>query len=192
MGAKSTTWALGASLVVTVLWACSVAGNPPIPTLTPVPTEVATTTLTPAQIPTPLVFTVTPLPSPTPTPEQGDVLFRYSFAVRLLESKQFEDAIPHLDIVIRVMPEFSQAYHYRGLAFYNNDQKHFALEDFNKAILLDPDFAIAYRNRGILHFSEGSLNQGVADLQKALVLYDAAGDMVKADDVRRMLADALR
>lgn len=191
MGVKSTVWTLGASLVM-VAWACSVTANVPIPTPTPIPTEVATATVTTAHIPTPPVFTVIPLPSPTPTPEQGDVLFRYSFAVRLLESKQFEDAIPQLDIVIRVMPEFSQAYHYRGLAFYNNDQKKLALEDFNKAIMLDPDFAIAYRNRGILHFSEGSLNQGVADLQKALVLYDAAGDMIKADDIRRILADALQ
>ena len=120
---------VGAALIAA---ACSTT-TPATPTATPVPVPTAT----PTPVPTPLLTaTPTPEPTPTATAEPPDVLFRYTQAVRLLRAAQWEDAIPAFDIVLRVLPDFAEAYHGRGLAFYQNEQEEPALEDFNKAIEL--------------------------------------------------------
>ena len=163
-----------------ILAACSTAA--PAPEATPTATPVAT----PTPVPTPTA-TPTPEPTPTATSAPSNVLFRYTAAVRLLRAAQYEDAIPAFDIVIRVLPNFSEAYHGRGLAFYHNEQEAPALEDFNKAIELKPDYADAYRNRGVLYLNSGDVFNGTADLQMALDLYVAAGDTLGIEDLRQFL-----
>ena len=115
------------------------------------------------------------------------MLFRYTYAVRLLGVAEYEAAVQQFDIVIRVLPDFPLAYHGRGLAFYNDEHLELALEDFNKAIELKSDFAEAYRNRGVLHLNKGSIREGIADLEKALSLFQEQGNNPMADDVRQIL-----
>ena len=158
--------------------------TPAPPTPTPQPTAVPDPTPTPGPTATPTVE-----PTTSPTPEPPDVLFRYTYAVQLLDAAQYEEAIPQFDLVIRVLPDFALAYHGRALAFYQRElpSPELALEDLDRAIELDPDFADAYRNRGVLRRNEGDVNGGVDDLQKALTLYLDEGEIGKAALVRTML-----
>ena len=114
-------------------------------------------------------------------------MFRYTHAVGLLQAAQYEEAIQQLDMVIRVLPEFAQAYHYRGLAFYHDEQEDKALEDFNKAIELKPDFAEAYRNRGVLRVNTGDVLGGLADLDQALAFFKEAGNSEMVQDILDLL-----
>ena len=104
------------------------------------------------------------------------------YAVNLLNAAQYEEAIPQFDLVIRMLPDLSLAYHYRARAHYQREVPNLDLarSDLDKAIELDPNFAEAYRNRGVLRLNEGDEQGGVIDLQKALVLYIEKGDVVKA------------
>ena len=173
------------NLILALLFsgACSIA-TPPEPAPTVAPTATATPAPTPTPEPTP---TPTPEPTPTATPVPPDPLFRYTYAVNLLRSAQYEEAIPPFGIVIRVLPDFAEAYHGRGLAHYHEEQEELALEDFNKAIELKPEYADAYRNRGVLHMNAGNLLRGTDDLQRALELYEAAGNTEGAEDARTFL-----
>ena len=183
------------SLVALLVLASACSSPEPAPTATAVPTALPTATATPEPTPLPSptpepTGTPTPEPTVTATPEPPDVLFRYAFAVRLLDSAQWPEAVQEFDIVIRVLPEFAQAYHGRGLAFYNDEKEELALEDFTKAIELKPDFADAYRNRGVLHLNVRRIPEGVADLREARRLYLEAGITAEAAEVERLIDSA--
>lgn len=161
-----------------VLAACGSSDPPP----TPAPTA------TVEQVPT---AAPTPTATPEPTPRSGAVFNRYLRAQGLLRSGHYDEAIPQFDVVLRIHPDFAEAYHGRGLAYYNEDRREFALADFNKAIELKPDYADAYRNRGVLYTNMGELSLGVPDLQRAQLLYESKGETEKAAEVRRLLDGVL-
>ena len=171
--------ALRAVLLGAAALAVSCGPGEPAPTATPEPTPTATPTPAP---------TVTPTPEATPTPRSGTIFARYLRAQGLLRSGQYEESIPQFDVVIRLVPDFAEAYHGRGLAYYNEDQTDKALADFDKAIELKPDYADAYRNRGVLYMNRGRLTLGVPDLRRALELYEEKDEEERAADVRRLLS----
>ena len=181
---------LVAAVLVTALTAVACSNDPepapeptsvllavPADTATPEPTAIPEPTATPepTAIPEP-----TPAPEPTATatatPEPPDVLFRYTAGVNLLNAAQYDEAVSSFDMVIRVLPEMAKAYHYRGLAHYNEDRFELALEDFIKAIELKPVFPEAFRNRGVLHLNQGNLRKGIEDLEEAIRLFLLAAD----------------
>ena len=161
--------------------------TPPEPTPQPTATPLPTPSATPAPTPTP-----TPVSTPTPTPEPPQVLFRYSFAVRLLRSGQYEDAIPQFDIVIRLLPDFAEAYNGRGLASFHEEQEDLAFEDFDKAIELNPSLAEAYTNRAAVYLKREDFVHARRDMLTALSLFEEQGEQESADEVRRLLAPQVR
>jgi tetratricopeptide (TPR) repeat protein len=112
--------------------------------------------------------------------------------VQLLNAAQWDDAIAAFDMVLRILPDFAKAYHFRGLAYYNEEQYDLALENFSKAIELKPKFPDALRNRAVLHLNSGNTRLAVDDLEKALKLYIDAGDTFAAAEIRRMVGQAVR
>jgi tetratricopeptide (TPR) repeat protein len=114
-------------------------------------------------------------------------LFQYSRAIRLLEIGEWKEAIPQFDLVVRQLPDFAQAYHGRGFAYYKDNRLDFALEDFNKAIELKPDLADAYRDRALLFKDRGEKDKAIADLEKALSLYTSGGQPAKVAEATRLL-----
>ena len=176
VGAALSGVLLGAAVLSA---ACGLGGQ--APTATPEPTATVAPTATAAP-------TATPTPEATPTPRSGTVFIRYLRAQGLLRSGQYEESIPQFDVVIRLVPDFAEAYHGRGLAYYNEDQIDRALEDFDKAIELKANYADAYRNRGVLYTNRGQITLGVPDLRRALELYEEKGEEERAADVRRLLS----
>jgi len=124
---------------------------------------------------------------PEPTPETPDVLFRYVTAVQMLRASLYEDAIPQFDMVIRVLPNFAEAYHKRGICHYNENQENLALEDFNKAIELKEDFAEAYRDRGVFYRNIGDHQNGMNDLHKALQIYSKRENSEKIEELETLI-----
>jgi tetratricopeptide (TPR) repeat protein len=170
--------------------ACSNYAEPaPEPTsvLLSVPADTATPEPTPIPEATP---TPEPTATATNTPEPPDVLFRYMAGVNLLNAAQYDEAISSFDMVIRVLPEMAKAYHYRGLAQYNEERFELALEDFIKAIELKPVFPEAFRNRGLLHLNQGNLHQGIEDLEQAIRLFENQGNLFGAAETQSILLSA--
>jgi tetratricopeptide (TPR) repeat protein len=76
------------------------------------------------------------------------------------------------------------AYNNRGHAFYVKGQLDQAIEDFNKAIILDPASFKAYLNRGAAFVNKGQFDQANVDFDKAIALnpsyseaYNAKGSL---------------
>lgn len=88
----------------------------------------------------------------------------------------YEDAIPDFSLVIRILPEFAEAYYGRGVSYFRQEDPvyNLALEDLDKAIELSPGMANAYRERGALYTAQEDKEQAIADLEKAISLYDDA------------------
>ena len=127
-------------------------------------------------------------PEATPTPVTG-VLFTYMYAVQLLESQLYEDAIPQLNIVIRRLPELGRGWYYRGIAYRHEGQHKFALEDLSKAIELKPEFGQAYKERGILFNEMGETAKAAEDFEKALSLYHPTRDARDIAETTRLLRE---
>ncbi len=196
---------LVAAILVTSLTAVACSNDPepapeptsvllavPVDTATPDPTSIPEPTATPepTTIPEP-----TPTPEPTATatvtPEPPDVLFRYMAGVNLLNAAQYDEAVSSFDMVIRVLPEMAKAYHYRGLAHYNEDRFELALEDFTKAIDLKPVFPEAFKNRGVLHLNQDNVRQGIEDLEEAIRLFENQGNLFAAAKAQSILLSAV-
>ncbi len=115
-----------------LVYACSTSTV--YPTVSPTLKPVSTSTPHPAVIPTitasrsnTTVVEVTPTPPTT-------LLFRYTRGVRYLEIGAPEEAISEFTLVIKMVPDFAQAYHGRGLAYYQEENYDNAMEDYNIAI----------------------------------------------------------
>ena len=156
----------------------------PLPTATPSPTPVPEPTPTPGPTATPTVE-----PTVTPTAEPPDVLFRYTYAVRLLNAAQYEDAIPQFEFVLRILPDFHLAYNGRGLAHLQKEKPNLELasEDFTKVIEIEPDFAEGYMNRGAVRIRQGDRDGAIDDLQKAMTLFTQDGELGSAGLVQTLL-----
>lgn len=144
------------------------AASNPVLTATPVATS---------------TIAATPTAEITATPNPRAVFTRYLQANSLLSSGKYDQAIPQFEVVIRIHPNFAQAYHGRGLAYYKDGQPEMALADFTKAIELKPNYADAHRNRGVLYTNRGNLTLGIQDLRRALTLYEQEGDFETATKV---------
>ena len=91
-------------------------------------------------------------------------------ADRYLEEQNYEEAIKSCDEIIRLDPNFKEAYSSRGFSYANLEKNDKAIIDFDKAINIDPDFAEAYNNRGLAYNDLGKYNEALIDFDKAIEL----------------------
>ena len=100
-----------------------------------------------------------------------------------IEQKDYDQAIVNLTRAIRLDINFSEAYYYRGDAYYYNFRKLFveqmnekkaildlAIADYTQAIMLDPNYVEAYLNRGNAYSYKGNVDQDIADCTQVIRL----------------------
>jgi tetratricopeptide (TPR) repeat protein len=100
-----------------------------------------------------------------------------------IEQKDYDQAIMNLTRTIRLDINFSEAYYYRGDAYYYNSRKLFveqmnekkaildlAIADYTQAIMLDPNYVEAYLNRGTAYSYNGNVDQDIADCTQVIRL----------------------
>lgn len=75
---------------------------------------------------------------------------------RLLQDRQYDDAIKAFDSAITLRPKNSRAYYYRGLAFYSEGKNQKALGDLKQAVGLDADNADALESLGAVYTDLGN------------------------------------
>jgi tetratricopeptide (TPR) repeat protein len=72
--------------------------------------------------------------------------------------------------VVRLKPDYAEAFNNRGWARYNKSDPEGALQDYEQAIRLKPDFAEVFNNRGVARQAQGDLDGALQDYEHAVRL----------------------
>ncbi|MCG9131398.1 tetratricopeptide repeat protein [Candidatus Poribacteria bacterium] len=97
-------------------------------------------------------------------------LVRYYSAVDAEGRGEFKDAIKVYDTVIRLAPDFADAYINRGDVRRKLGNLEEAIKDYNMAIRLGDDYAYVYVNRGIAKADLGDKKDAIKDYDSAIHL----------------------
>ena len=110
----------------------------------------------------------------------------FSIGNILSDGGWIREAVSAYDMVLRLKPDFAEAYYNRGTAKTFIAEYEAAIADFDEAIRLKPEFVEAYYNRGL---TKSTLNQLAAehDLRTALKLANQQGyDNIKVNIKQRL------
>ncbi len=92
-------------------------------------------------------------------------------AIDRFSKNRYADAIRDLDAAIRLEPEHTELYHWRGCAFAETNQCEKAIADFTRVIEHDTDqtgyHGVELFNRGIAHANLGQFTEALADYEQA-------------------------
>lgn len=141
----------------------------PIPTMTQQPAMQSLKETKKAQA---VAYTATPYLTPTLTPTPGleqqilAVSAKMQTAKDKITQMEYTDAIIDLDWIISQVPDYSEAYYYRGLAYYRNidslriqteyaDYMQAAISNFDTAIEIGPATSkeFEYRGYGLIRYA---------------------------------------
>jgi hypothetical protein len=112
----------------------------------------------------PAVSLVKPEPL-APTAQQHNILGR-----ELTKAGRYREAIVELTEALSIAPDFALAFNARGFAWLLLHEWARAIEDENRAILLNPKYANAYRIRAAARRSAGDAVGAAADLKRSRAL----------------------
>jgi tetratricopeptide (TPR) repeat protein len=83
---------------------------------------------------------------------------------------QPKEAIAEFDEAIRLNPDYTKAYHNRGLAYFDLGQLERAIQDYDEAIYLYPVYAEAYYNRGLAYRLLGKKTEAITNFKVFITL----------------------
>lgn len=110
----------------------------------------------------------TPINDPKITISDTKAAALYVQAQEKFNKKDYKGAIADLNEVIRLVPDYTDAYITRGGAKLELGNNQEALSDYNKAIELKSDYAIAYYGRGFTKHKLGDTQGALPDYSKAI------------------------
>ena len=88
----------------------------------------------------------------------------------LMMLRQMDGAIEAYSHVIKLNPNYANAYYNRGVAYYAKDDYQNAINDYTKAMNLRPNDTKAYNNRGVAYCDNGDYQQAITDHTKVIEL----------------------
>ena len=102
----------------------------------------------------------------------------YNLGTTANSQGEYKMAIEYFSKVIKLNPNFSEAYVNRGTAYsriknpdahssFYDEQINNAISDFDKAIAIDPKNGYAYYNRAVAKYIKGDSNESLLDIKKA-------------------------
>lgn len=102
----------------------------------------------------------------------------YNLGTAANSQGEYEMAIEYFSKVIKMNPNFSEAYINRGTAYsriknpnadtsFYDEQINNAISDFDKAIEIDPKNGYAYYNRAVAKYVKGNSDESLSDIKKA-------------------------
>ncbi len=98
----------------------------------------------------------------------------YDFAITYFEFS--EKIATDDDIKENARKHLTDAYIYRGIAYYGKGDIYRAIEDYSKAIELNPEHALAYNSRGIAYSNLKRYEEAIEDYSKAIELNSEYAD----------------
>jgi tetratricopeptide (TPR) repeat protein len=89
---------------------------------------------------------------------------------QVFETRDPNEKIRLCTQAIELNPNYSDAYDYRGISYWDLKQYDKAIADHTKAIEIDPKYADAYNNRGDCYFGTRYFRKAIDDYNKAIEL----------------------
>ncbi|XP_022097925.1 tetratricopeptide repeat protein 13-like isoform X2 [Acanthaster planci] len=104
---------------------------------------------------------------------------KLAYGVVLLNTGHYDDAIMHINEVVKEHPDLVGAYHTRGAAYAKKGVRfpvnaELALQDFNKAIELLPSAEEGWERRAEVYSALGMHKEAMSDMTKAIALKPSA------------------
>ncbi len=100
--------------------------------------------------------------------QSRDAVAMNNLGVDLAQAERHQEAIETFRNVIRLRPDFANAYYNLGTEYQHLGQLVEAIEAFEKATSLAPCYAGAYNNLGTAYFDRHQYPQAIAAYQRAL------------------------
>jgi tetratricopeptide (TPR) repeat protein len=97
-------------------------------------------------------------------------LAQNKLGVILNQQGQTDEAIKHLQEVIRLKPDYAEAHSNLGIALLNQGQTDAAARQLREAVRLKPDNADAHNNLGILFLNQGQTDEAAGQFQETIRL----------------------
>ena len=113
----------------------------------------------------------------------------FSIGNILSEGGWIREAIFAYDMVLRLKPDFAEAYYNRGTAKTFIAEYEAAIADFDTAIRRKPDFAAAYYNRGAAQLAFNQIKAATSAFQSTLKLAEQQGCKHIKTNVRQRLKE---
>lgn len=85
-----------------------------------------------------------------------------------MDQNRYTEAIPHLEEMIQLRPDFYAAYYLLGKAQATEGNAESASRSFSEALRLRPDYAEAYYARGTMLIKAGNSQAAESDFREAL------------------------
>ena len=82
--------------------------------------------------------------------------------------EDYKGAIDDWTQVIKINPNYANAYYYRGVIRYELGDKQGAIDDYSQAIKINPNYHHAYHFRGLTHRKLGNNQNAIDDYTQAL------------------------
>ena len=101
--------------------------------------------------------------SPSPSPSKQPTA--YDQAVKLIEAKDYNGAIPLLEGVTETQPNNADAWNYLGFVQRNLGKLDEAFASYNEALLIDPEHDGANEYLGELYLMTGDVEKAEAQLR---------------------------
>ena len=87
--------------------------------------------------------------------------------------EKYQEALSDYSYAIKIKPNSSKTYLYRGDVYLHIEKYAEAIDDYTSAIKINPDYAVAYDNRGVAKEKLGL--DGCGDFKKACDLGESKG-----------------
>ena len=111
----------------------------------------------------------------------------FSIGNILSEGGWMREAVSAYDMVLRLKPDYAEAYYNRGTAKTFVAEYQLAIDDFDEAIRLRPEFVEAYYNRGAARLALNQSEASRPDFRTALKLAEQHGhENIKANIAQRL------
>ncbi|MBF0120671.1 MAG: tetratricopeptide repeat protein [Desulfobacterales bacterium] len=101
---------------------------------------------------------------------ESDAFTHYFIGNIWVEKKKYKEALKSYNYVIKLEPNFKQAYLNRGLCFSQLNFLEKAIIDFDKCINLDPNFDLAYFYRGVFYLESNNFERAITDFDECIKL----------------------
>ena len=95
-------------------------------------------------------------------------IVEYAQAEKLLQSGQYDQALPLLQSAVRHEPSLAAAQFGLGFAYLQLDRNADAEAAFRNVLQLQPDLAGAHYNLGLIYWRQNRLDQAISELQRAV------------------------
>ena len=104
--------------------------------------------------------------------------------------QKWDDAVKYADEYIKLAPDYSQIYIFKGNGLLNSGKLSEAIRTFQKVLEIDPDYNLAYYYIAYCHLRIGDYNAALNNVMKHLQLNPRSKEAYKlASDIYRSMGD---